>query len=48
LAGAGMGWLLDVAHGRWSLAFYSMAALALVPSLMMFTLWNAKPKKSKR
>ncbi len=45
-SGAGVGWVLDRAHGQWSVAFYVLAALALVPAMMMTTLWNAKPKAS--
>src|SRR5205085_12261069 len=43
-SGAGMGWLLDLGHGDWTLAFRVLAALALVPALLMTTLWNARPK----
>ena len=46
-SGAGVGWVLDRAHGQWSVAFYVLAGLALVPALMMTTLWNAKPKAAK-
>jgi sugar phosphate permease len=43
-SGSGVGWVLDQAHGEWSLAFYVLAGLALIPAIMMTTLWNAKPK----
>jgi sugar phosphate permease len=43
-SGAGVGWVLDRAHGDWSIAFYVLAALALIPALLMTTLWHAKPK----
>ncbi len=43
-SGAGIGWVLDRANGEWSVAFYVLAGLALVPALMMASLWNAKPK----
>jgi OPA family glycerol-3-phosphate transporter-like MFS transporter len=43
-SGAGIGWVLDQAHGEWTVAFYVLAALALIPAVLMATLWNAKPK----
>jgi OPA family glycerol-3-phosphate transporter-like MFS transporter len=43
-SGAGIGWVLDRAHGEWTTAFYVLAGLALVPAMLMATLWNAKPK----
>ncbi len=45
-SGAGIGWVLDRAHGEWAIAFYVLAGLALIPAIMMATLWNAKPKGS--
>jgi MFS transporter, OPA family, glycerol-3-phosphate transporter len=47
-SGAGMGWLLDLAKGEWSLAFYVLAVLSLIPALLMTSLWNATPKSAKR
>ncbi len=47
-SGAGMGWVLDQAHGQWSSAFYVLAVLALIPAVMMVTLWNATPKGAKK
>lgn len=46
-SGAGMGWLLDRAQGDWSLAFFVLAGLALVPALLMVSIWNARPKGAK-
>jgi OPA family glycerol-3-phosphate transporter-like MFS transporter len=45
-SGAGVGWVLDQAHGEWAIAFYVLAALSLIPAIMMASLWNAKPKAS--
>jgi hypothetical protein len=39
-----VGYLKDHAQGRWSLVFWVLAGLALVPALMMMSLWNARPK----
>ena len=44
LSGAGVGWLLDKAHGSWAVAFYVLAGFSLVPALLMYSLWNASPK----
>ncbi len=43
-SGAGVGYLRDYAQGNWSLVFWVLAGLALVPALMMITLWNTRPK----
>jgi len=43
-SGAGVGYLKDHAQGNWSLVFWVLAVLALVPALMMTTLWNIRPK----
>jgi len=43
-SGAGVGYLKDHAHGNWSLVFWVLAGLALVPALMMTTLWNTRPR----
>ncbi len=43
-SGAGVGWLRDIAEGRWDLVFHLLAVLALVPALLMASLWNARPK----
>ncbi len=46
-SGAGIGYLKDLAKGDWSLVFWVLAGLSLVPALMMMSLWNAKPKGAK-
>lgn len=46
-SGAGIGYLKDIAKGNWSLVFWVLAGLALIPALMMVSLWNAKPKGAK-
>jgi sugar phosphate permease len=43
-SGAGVGWLRDMTGGEWSLVFYVLAGLALIPALLMASLWNVKPK----
>ena len=43
-SGAGVGWLKDIAHGRWSLVFWVLAGLALVSAALMASIWNARPK----
>lgn len=43
-SGAGVGWLRDLAQGEWETVFFALAALALIPALLMATLWNARPK----
>ena len=46
-SGAGIGYLKDLAKGDWSLVFWVLAGLSLVPALMMMSLWNARPKGAK-
>ncbi len=46
-SGAGVGWLRDVAQGRWDLVFHLLAVLALIPAVLMASLWNARPKASR-
>lgn len=46
-SGAGVGWLRDIAQGRWDLVFQLLAVLALIPALLMASLWNARPKSSR-
>jgi MFS transporter, OPA family, glycerol-3-phosphate transporter len=46
-SGAGVGYLKDLAKGNWSLVFWVLACLALIPALMMISLWNARPKGAK-
>jgi sugar phosphate permease len=46
-SGAGVGWLRDITGGEWSLVFYVLAGLSLIPALLMTTLWNVRPKAAK-
>jgi OPA family sugar phosphate sensor protein UhpC-like MFS transporter len=46
-SGAGIGYLKDLAHGNWSLVFWVLAAMPLIPSLLMISIWNARPKQTK-
>lgn len=46
-SGAGVGWLRDIAEGRWDLVFQILAVLALVPALLMASLWNTRPRGSR-
>ncbi len=46
-SGAGIGYLKDHAHGNWALVFWVLAGLALLPALLMITIWNARPKGAK-
>jgi MFS transporter, OPA family, glycerol-3-phosphate transporter len=43
-SGAGVGYLKDHAQGNWSLVFWVLAVLALVPALMMTSIWNTRPR----
>jgi OPA family sugar phosphate sensor protein UhpC-like MFS transporter len=43
-SGAGIGWLKDVAAGKWSLVFWVLAALSMLSALLMVSIWNARPK----
>ena len=48
-SGFGVGWVLDqTQQGSWSLAFFVLAGLALIPALMMVALWNATPKGAEK
>jgi OPA family sugar phosphate sensor protein UhpC-like MFS transporter len=42
-SGAGVGHLKDLAPGSWSLVFWVLAALPLIPAVLMMTLWNVRP-----
>ncbi len=46
-SGAGIGYLKDLAHGDWNLVFWVLAAMPLIPSLLMISIWNARPKSAK-
>jgi OPA family sugar phosphate sensor protein UhpC-like MFS transporter len=43
-SGAGVGWIWDMSGGEWSLVFYVLAGLALVPAMLMVSLWRVRPK----
>jgi len=43
-SGAGVGYLNDVSRGNWSLVFWTLAVLPVVPALLMATIWNARPR----
>jgi MFS transporter, OPA family, glycerol-3-phosphate transporter len=46
-SGAGVGWLKDAAHGRWSVVFWVLAAFALVSAALMASIWNARPRSAR-
>ena len=46
-SGAGVGYLKDLGHGNWLLVFRVLAALPLIPSALMLSIWNARPKGAK-
>jgi sugar phosphate permease len=46
-SGAGLGYLKDFAHGNWTLVFWVLAALPLIPAALMVSLWNARPSEGR-
>ena len=46
-SGAGIGWVKDRAHGDWAAVFWVLAAIPLLPSLLMTFLWNVRPRDAK-
>jgi MFS transporter, OPA family, glycerol-3-phosphate transporter len=42
-SGAGIGYLKDLAHGNWSLVFWVLAGMALLPAALLTFLWNVRP-----
>jgi MFS transporter, OPA family, sugar phosphate sensor protein UhpC len=46
-SGAGIGYLKDLGHGNWSLVFWVLAAMPLLPAALMTSIWNARPKGAK-
>ena len=46
-SGAGIGYLKDLGHGNWSLIFWVLAAMPLLPAALMVSIWNARPKGAK-
>lgn len=45
-SGAGIGYVKDLAHGNWSVVFWVLAGMALLPAALLTSVWNAKPKGS--
>ncbi len=43
-SGIGIGYLKDQAHGNWAFVFWVVAAMPLLPALLMLSIWNARPK----
>jgi sugar phosphate permease len=43
-SGAGIGYLKDLAHGNWSVVFWVLAGMALLPAALLTSIWNARPK----
>ncbi len=46
-SGAGIGYLKDLGHGNWSLIFWVLAAMPLLPAALITSIWNARPKGAK-
>jgi sugar phosphate permease len=46
-SGAGIGYLKDLGHGNWSLVFWVLAAMPLLPAALMISIWNVRPKGAK-
>ena len=43
-SGAGIGYLKDLGHGNWSLVFQVLAAMPLLPAMLLVLLWNLRPR----
>jgi sugar phosphate permease len=46
-SGAGIGYVKDLGHGNWSLVFQVLAAMSLLPAILMVSIWNARPGHSR-
>lgn len=46
-SGAGIGYVKDLARGDWSVVFWVLAGMALLPAALLTSIWNARPKGSK-
>jgi len=46
-SGVGIGYLKDRADGHWTVVFWVLAAMPLIPALLLSTLWNTHPKTAK-
>jgi sugar phosphate permease len=44
-SGAGIGYVKDLARGNWSVVFWVLAAMCLVPAALLTFIWNARPKE---
>ena len=42
-SGAGIGSLKDLGQGNWSLVFWALAAMPLIPAVLMTWIWNCTP-----
>ncbi len=45
-SGAGIGYLRDLGHGNWLLVFRVLAAMPLLPAMLMLLIWNVRPRNS--
>jgi len=45
-SGAGIGYLKDLGHGNWSLVFQVLAAMPLIPAMLLVLIWNARPQNT--
>jgi sugar phosphate permease len=45
-SGAGIGYLKDLGHGNWLLVFRVLAAMPLLPAMLLALIWNARPRSS--
>jgi len=45
-SGAGIGYLIDLGHGNWSLVFHVLAAMPLLPAMLLLLIWNVRPRDS--
>lgn len=43
-SGSGVGKIIDQAHGKWAVVFWMLAAMPILPALLMIVIWKAKPK----
>jgi sugar phosphate permease len=43
-SGAGIGYLKDLSHGNWSVVFWVLAGMSLLPAALLSFIWNARPK----
>ena len=48
VSGFGVGYLLDLGKGDWTVVFIALSVLSVMASLMSMLLWNHKPKVAKK